>query len=89
MPIVVVQMPPQPTEEEFYTELLLAMNCRVRSSIDPDALIGLRGTDYMPIKWVFLLDVCRSLLICCSAKATGRSPVLLFKASPSFVLLSV
>lgn len=26
MPIVVVQMPPQPTEEEFYTELLLAMN---------------------------------------------------------------
>jgi len=26
MPVVVVQMPPQPTEEEFYTELLLAMN---------------------------------------------------------------
>ena len=26
MPVVVVQMPPQPTEEEFYTELMLAMN---------------------------------------------------------------
>ncbi|HUD95455.1 MULTISPECIES: TniB family NTP-binding protein [Sphingomonadaceae] len=26
MPVVVVQMPPQPSEEEFYTELLLAMN---------------------------------------------------------------
>jgi len=26
MPIVVVQMPPQPSEEEFYTELMLAMN---------------------------------------------------------------
>lgn len=26
MPVVVVQMPPQPTEEEFYTELLSAMN---------------------------------------------------------------
>lgn len=26
MPVVVVQMPPQPTEDEFYTELMLAMN---------------------------------------------------------------
>ncbi len=26
MPIVMVQMPPQPTEDEFYTELMLAMN---------------------------------------------------------------
>lgn len=26
MPVVVVQMPLQPTEEEFYTELMLAMN---------------------------------------------------------------
>ncbi len=26
MPVVVVQMPPQPTEDEFYTELLMAMN---------------------------------------------------------------
>jgi hypothetical protein len=26
MPVVIVQMPPQPTEEEFYTELLQAMN---------------------------------------------------------------
>ncbi|WP_313803164.1 TniB family NTP-binding protein [Sphingobium sp.] len=26
MPIVMVQMPPQPTEEEFYTELMRAMN---------------------------------------------------------------
>lgn len=27
MPVVLVQMPPQPSEEEFYTELLTALNC--------------------------------------------------------------
>ena len=40
MPIVVVQMPPQPTEEEFYTELLLAMNY---SEFDHISLRSLRG----------------------------------------------
>lgn len=27
MPVVLVQMPPEPSEEEFYTELLTALNC--------------------------------------------------------------
>lgn len=40
MPVVVVQMPPQPTEEEFYTELMLAMNY---SEFDHMSLRSLRS----------------------------------------------
>ncbi|MBV1692403.1 TniB family NTP-binding protein [Novosphingobium sp. G106] len=41
MPVVVVQMPPQPTEEEFYTELLLAMNYSEFHHISLRSLRGL------------------------------------------------
>ena len=40
MPVVMVQMPPQPTEEEFYTELMLAMNY---SEFDHISLRSLRS----------------------------------------------
>ena len=57
MPVVVVQMPPQPTEEEFYTELLSAMSSR-SSTVFPCGRSGRSRVGHWPSSGAmsFVLD---------------------------------